>query len=161
MESGDSSLREPTRSNRIRWLVEYVRGKAPVPLSTITVAEVEKVTGLAWGTDDLRVGVLIEAKKALYRGLPPYEWRVTAEGLFFLDDPARVIELRRREREALARYREVLASSQTINRNALTTEQAAELDRSTAASLRAYNEAKLSLRRLALTAGGTLGMDDS
>lgn len=138
-------IKEPTRTTLVKWVVDFVKTKAPAAGSTVPREEVANLTGLEWESEELRF-VLIEAKRVLYRGRPAYEFQITEAGLYVFTEEERVAELSRRQREAKNRHREVLASAATIDPTALGETARRDLDHAQRTSLHLYEQAKRAAR---------------
>ena len=140
-EAKRGEVREPTRATLVQWVVDHVRERKPAPGETIPCADVEALTGLEWKTEDLTF-VLISAKPVLYRGSPPYEWRVTNQGLVILSDAERAGELKRRGRQSRSLNREIIASAATIDRAKLTANEVRALEHAERMALHLYEQSK-------------------
>lgn len=145
-EPKKAEVKEPSRKVLTEWLVSFIRDRKPEPKTYITPQEVEGETGVSYEDEELHFA-LIDAKKQLYRGTPAYEFRVTKEGLLFLDDEGRVGELGRRIRSSRNLLAEAHESQKTINEAALDENGKRRLERTRAVTLHLLNEAHRASRR--------------
>ena len=142
---------EPNRRILVDWVVDWIIAASPPDSQQIPAVEIEKVTGLRWGSVDLKF-VLMAAKRKLYHATR-FEWRVTETGIYMLSPAERKDELYRRERESLNRHREVLASSATIPLEALTAQERSEVEHAQRVALHLYEESKKAMRKKWLGGG--------